>query len=100
MTDLEKTDLEKIQVLDRIHSLRAKIETNYSAKEHKTGVIEQCYGTGIVPLRHALWLLKDLEEAVIDDRADDNTIAIRLAFILGVMFSFALVSREESRTVL
>ena len=82
---------------DHIDLLMSRL-VDYTPVEHTTGVIEQNFGTGIVPLRHALWMLEEMESRVIVGQATMVNIALDFHFVLGVMFAFAQLSREEVDT--
>lgn len=85
---------DKRALLDRIVDLKSRLG-DYPPKEHVAGVIDQNYGSGVVPLRHAMWVLVNTERRLIDETHHEHEIGLEISFVVGVMFSFGLLTREE-----
>jgi len=83
-------------ILDRIQLLRSRFNVEYKPREHTTGFVEQNFGCGVVPLRHALWILDNLECNVVDGHANRQDAELELAKVAGILFSFAVITREDA----
>lgn len=70
---------------------------DYPPKRHEgDGPFDQHFGTGIVPLGHARWVLEDIVNGSGDDSLWSAVCNIRrLSFVEGILFSFCIAYERK-----